>query len=148
MALAAKGMAICGPNCFGVLNLKDSVATYSGQFHLPLPTGPLALVSQSGGVANNIFSSLMTDRQVGFNYVVSCGNQLGTTVEDYVEYFVDDPDVKVIAVVIESIQNPRKLREVALAGQPAAQIHRGAASRPLRGRPDHGADPHRRARRR
>ena len=113
MALAAKGMAICGPNCFGVLNLKDSVATYSGQFHLPLPTGPLALVSQSGGVANNIFSSLSTDRQVGFNYVVSCGNQLGTTVEDYVEYFVDDPDVKVIAVVVESIQNPRKLLEVA-----------------------------------
>jgi acyl-CoA synthetase (NDP forming) len=94
MALAAKGMEICGPNCFGVLNLKESVATYSGQFHLPLPTGALALVSQSGGVANNIFSSLMTDRQVGFNYVVSCGNQLGTTVEDYVEYFVDDPDVK------------------------------------------------------
>ena len=144
MALAAKGMAICGPNCFGVLNLKDSVATYSGQFHLPLPTGPLALVSQSGGVANNIFSSLMTDRQVGFNYVVSCGNQLGTTVEDYVEYFVDDLDVKVIAVVIESIQNPRKLREVALAanrarksivalhlgrsdvGQIMAQTHTGA----------------------
>ena len=43
MALAAKGMAICGPNCFGVLNLKDSLATYSGQFHLPLPTGPLTL---------------------------------------------------------------------------------------------------------
>jgi acetyltransferase len=114
-ALAAKGMAICGPNCFGVLNLKDSVATYSGQFHPPLPTGPLALVSQSGGVANNIFSSLMTDRQVGFNYVVSCGNQLGTTIEDYIEYFVHDPDVKVIAVVIESIQSPRKLREVASA---------------------------------
>ena len=119
MALAAKGMAICGPNCFGVLNLKDSVATYSGQFHPPLPTGPLALVSQSGGVANNIFSSLMTDRLVGFNYVVSCGNQLGTTVEDYIEYFVDDPDVKIIAVVIESIQNPRKLREVALAANRA-----------------------------
>ena len=31
-ALAAKDMAICGPNCFGVLNLKDKVATYSGQF--------------------------------------------------------------------------------------------------------------------
>jgi len=144
MALAAKGMAICGPNCFGVLNLKDNVATYSGQFHPPLPTGPLALVSQSGGVANNIFSSLMTDRQVGFNYVVSCGNQLGTTVEDYIEYFVDDADVKVIAVVIESIQNPKKLREVARAanrarksivalhlgrsavGQIMAQTHTGA----------------------
>ena len=68
------------------------------------------MVSQSGGVANNIFSSLVTDRQLGFSYVVSCGNQLGTTVEDYIEYFVDDPDVKVIAVVIEAIQNPHKLR--------------------------------------
>jgi acyl-CoA synthetase (NDP forming) len=112
-ALAAKGMAICGPNCFGILNLKDKVATYSGQIHPPLPRGPLALVSQSGGVANNIFSSLVTDRQVGFDYVVSCGNQLGVTVEDYIEYFVHDPDIKIIAVVIEAVQNPRKLREVA-----------------------------------
>ncbi len=142
--LSAQGMSICGPNCFGVLNLKDSVATYSGQIHPPLPRGPLALVSQSGGVANNIFSSLVTDRQIGFNYVVSCGNGLGTTVEDYLEYFVHDPDVKTIAVVIEAIQNPRKLREVAAlanrrkksivalhlgrsaVGQIMAQTHTGA----------------------
>jgi acetyltransferase len=106
-------MAICGPNCFGVLNLKDSVATYSGQFHLPLPTGPLALVSQSGGVANNIFS-LAVEPTARWDSTTLFRAEINShDVEDYVEYFVDDPDVKVIAVVIESIQNPRKLLEVA-----------------------------------
>ena len=29
-ALAAKGMCICGPNCFGYINVKDRVAAFSG----------------------------------------------------------------------------------------------------------------------
>jgi acetyltransferase len=61
----------------------------------------------------NIFAPLMQDRELGFSYFVSSGNQIGTTVEDYVEYFVDDPDVTVIAAVIEQLKNPRKLMRVA-----------------------------------
>ena len=55
----------------------------------------------------------MVDRELGFSHFVSCGNQIGTTIEDYVEYFVDDPEITVIAAVIEELKNPRKLLRVA-----------------------------------
>jgi acetyltransferase len=60
-----------------------------------------------------VFAPLMTDRELGFSHFVSCGNQIGATVEDYIEYFIDDPDITVIAAVIEQLKNPRKLIRVA-----------------------------------
>jgi acyl-CoA synthetase (NDP forming) len=112
-ALADKGMRICGPNCFGLINLSSAMAAYSGPLPLPLRRGPVAIVSQSGGLGANLFAPLMSDRQIGFGYFISCGNQIGTTVEDYVEYLVDDPTITVIAAVIEELKNPRKLAQIA-----------------------------------
>ncbi len=114
-SLADRGMRICGPNCFGLINVKTGAAAYSGPLARPLRPGPVALVSQSGGLGANAFGPLMVDRALGFSHVVSCGNQIGATIEDYIEYFVDDPDVTVIAAVIEELKNPRKLLRVARA---------------------------------
>jgi acyl-CoA synthetase (NDP forming) len=107
--LADKGMSICGPNCFGLISVKSGMAAYSGPLSRPLRPGPVAIVSQSGGLGANVFAPLMTDREIGFSYFISCGNQIGTTVEDYIEYLVDDPDVTVIAAVVEQLKNPHKL---------------------------------------
>jgi acetyltransferase len=57
----------------------------------------------------------MRDRGLGFSHFVSCGNQIGTTVEDYIEYFAADPDVKVVAAIVEDLKNPSKLARVAAA---------------------------------
>jgi len=81
----------------------------------PLRRGPVALVSQSGGLGMTALTPLMTDRELGFAYFVSCGNQLGATVEDFVEVFAQDPEVSVIAIIIESLKDPCKLREVSRA---------------------------------
>jgi acetyltransferase len=112
-SLADRGMRICGPNCFGLINVKRGMAAYSGPLSRPLRSGSVAIVSQSGGLGANIFAPLMTDRELGFSHFISCGNQIGTTIEDYVEYLVDDPDVTVVAVVIEQLKNPGKLSQVA-----------------------------------
>jgi acetyltransferase len=112
-ALADKGMRICGPNCFGLINLKTNTALYSGPIPRPLRPGSVALVSQSGGLGATVFSPLMGDRQLGFKYFVSCGNQIGATIEDYVEYFLADSDVEVIAVVVEALKHPRRLLPLA-----------------------------------
>jgi acetyltransferase len=112
-ALADRGMCICGPNCFGLISVKTGMAAYSGPLSKPLRPGPVAIVSQSGGLGANVFAPLMTDREIGFSHFVSCGNQIGATIEDYIEYFVEDPDVTVIAAVIEQLKNPRKLLRVA-----------------------------------
>jgi acyl-CoA synthetase (NDP forming) len=114
-ALAEQGMSICGPNCMGIVNTKASTAAFSSGLPASLRHGPVALVSQSGGLGSTAFNPLMTDRELGFAYFVSCGNQLGATVEDFIEAFVDDPDVSVVAIVIEALKNPRKLKQVAHA---------------------------------
>jgi acyl-CoA synthetase (NDP forming) len=116
-SLADKGMCICGPNCFGLISVKAGMAAFSGPLAQPLRPGPVAIVSQSGGLGANVFAPLMTDREIGFSHFVSCGNQIGATIEDYVEYFIDDPDVTVIAAVIEQLKNPRKLLRVARLAQ-------------------------------
>jgi acyl-CoA synthetase (NDP forming) len=133
--LAQNGMAICGPNCFGIVNVKSRAVAFNGVVPKTMPHGPIALVSQSGSLGNFAFGPLVRDRKLGFSYFVSCGNQAGLTVEDYVEYFVDDPDVKVIAAIVEDLKNPRKLARVAAAARAQSkpmvfvQIGRSAAGR-------------------
>jgi acetyltransferase len=112
-ALAANGMCICGPNCFGLISVKASVASFSGTVPKPLRPGPVALVSQSGGLGATAFNPLMGEREIGFGYFVSCGNQIGATIEDYVEYFLRDPDINVIAIVAEALKQPQKLLRLA-----------------------------------
>lgn len=116
-ALAQRGMCICGPNCFGLVNVTSRAVALNGVVPKTLHQGPVALVSQSGSLGNFVFGPLMRDRQLGFRYFVSCGNQVGATVEDYAEYFVADPDVKVIAALVEDLKNPRKLARVAAAAR-------------------------------
>jgi acetyltransferase len=112
-SIAAKGMCICGANCMGLINLRKNLAAYSGPIPWPLRAGPVALVSQSGGLGTSIFGSLMADRELGFAYFVSCGNQSGASVEDYVEYFLRDVSVNVIVIVVEALVNPQKLKRLA-----------------------------------
>ena len=112
-AVAEGGMRICGPNCFGIVSTRSGTASFSGVIPRTLISGSVALVSQSGSLGNFVFSPLMRDRKLGFSHFISCGNQLGTTIEDHAEYLVEDPNVKVIAVILEALKNPRKLAEVA-----------------------------------
>jgi acetyltransferase len=132
-ALAQQGMCICGPNCFGFINVRSGAAAFSGIIPRTMQPGSVALVSQSGSLGNFVFSPLMRDRGLGFSYFVSCGNQLGATVEDYVEYFVAAPEVKVIAAIIEDLKNPRKLVRVAATaraqGKPLIVFQVGKSAR-------------------
>jgi acyl-CoA synthetase (NDP forming) len=136
-ALAARGMCICGPNCFGLINVKAGMAAYSGPLMRPLRAGPVALVSQSGGLGASVFAPLMTDRELGFSHFVSCGNQLGATIEDFVEYFLDDPDITVVVCIVEALKNPKKLATLARTAHArrmtlvAFQVGRSAAGREL-----------------
>ncbi|MFI5267013.1 MAG: acetate--CoA ligase family protein [Chloroflexota bacterium] len=111
--LAERGMAICGPNCYGVLNLKSHAAAFSGDIPEPLLSGKVALISQSGGFSNVIANPLIEQRGIGFKYMISCGNQAGAAIEDYLDYLVDDDDVQVIAGFVEGLRKPAKLRAVA-----------------------------------
>ena len=110
---AERGFLICGPNCYGVFNVRLGSATFSADFGDPPRPGPIALVSQSGGFSHVVAEHLMQQRGVGLSYIVSCGNQAGVSVEDYVEFLVHDDDTAVIGVFVEGFRRPEKLRDVA-----------------------------------
>ncbi|HUG36342.1 MAG TPA: acetate--CoA ligase family protein, partial [Candidatus Limnocylindrales bacterium] len=110
---AEQGLLICGPNCYGVLNVRLGSATFSADFAEPPHPGHVAVVSQSGGFSHAIAEQLMRQRAVGLSYIVSCGNQAGVTVEDYLEFLVADEDTQVIGVFVEGFRQPGKLRQVA-----------------------------------
>jgi len=134
-SLSDAGMAICGPNCLGVLNLNDQVAAYSGIFPAEPIKGNVALITQSGGLGANALMPLMGFRRLGFSHVISCGNQVGLTIEEYLEYLVEDDRVQVLAVILESLSDPQRLLTVsARAHQRGVTIVALQTGRSARGR--------------
>jgi acetate---CoA ligase (ADP-forming) len=115
--LADRGMLICGPNCYGILNLKTGAATFNGTVSPEMFPGAVGVVSQSGGLGNQIATALMTDRRTGCSIVVSCGNQLGVTVEDYIQYMIEDKDTRVIAAYVEQFRQPWRLPGLAVSAR-------------------------------
>ena len=75
----------------------------------PLPAGPVALVTHSGSV----FSAMLrTRRAIGFSLAVSSGQELVTTAPAYLEYALGLPETRVLALVLEAISDPDRLRQV------------------------------------
>jgi acetyltransferase len=113
-----RGLLVCGPNCYGVFDVRRGSATFSAVFAGVRP-GPVALVSQSGGFSHYLAEYLMEQRALGVSYIVSCGNQAGLTIEDYVEFLVEDEHTDVIGVFVEGFRQPDKLRRVAARARKA-----------------------------
>jgi succinyl-CoA synthetase alpha subunit len=102
------GIRIVGPNCMGFWSASSNLRAF--MFPIPVMTGPIGFVSQGG----NIGASLVVaahDRGVGFHRYVSCGCAADLQIEDYIEHFADDPDIKVILAYIEGLVDGRRFVE-------------------------------------
>ena len=108
-----RGFLICGPNCYGVLNVHGKAPLFASTIPPGFITGSVALISQSGGLSTTIANALMLNRHVGLSHIISCGNQSGATLEEYINYFVEDANVRVIAVFAEGFKQPERLLSVA-----------------------------------
>jgi acyl-CoA synthetase (NDP forming) len=120
IAAIARGseLRVAGPNCEGVFNPRAGLcATFSPAVDPehgfePVPAGPIAVVSQSGGLAFALLNHAI-DRGLRVGPVVSTGNEADLGWADYVDYLLDDPSVRVILSFVESFRQPRGLVEVA-----------------------------------
>lgn len=119
-AIAASGVRVVGPNCVGIMNLKSRMYCGMGTgFQDPnLKAGPVAMVTQSGGVGFSVVT-LAERMGVGFNYVVSSGNEVDITTPDLIEYFLEQDDIELIAAYMEGVNDGRRLLEV---GQRALEL--------------------------
>jgi acyl-CoA synthetase (NDP forming) len=94
------GVRFIGPNCMGFWSASSELRAF--MFPLPVKDGPLAFVSQGGNVGGAVMTSGHM-RGVGFHRYVSCGCAADIQIEDYIEYFGEDPQVKVILAYIEGL---------------------------------------------
>lgn len=106
------GMAIIGPNCFGVINTDPAVslnATFSRNFPL---MGKIAFVSQSGavGVAALEYAA---GRKIGFSKFVSIGNKVDIHENHLLEALAEDPMTDVILLYIEDLEDPKEFIKLA-----------------------------------
>ena len=126
---ARTGMAICGPNCLGVLNFNARSCGYSSTSPAAVEAGDVALVSQSGTIVVAMIRSL---RGIGFSHMISSGNEAVVSTADYLRHLVDDPAVRVLAAFVEGIREPAKFLAVAnrawAAGKPLIVIKSGRSS--------------------
>lgn len=105
---------VIGPNCQGVANLKDrSMATFSTAFvEGELVTGPSAILSQSGAVAAMVYN-MQKDEGGGIKYWVSTGNESDVSIPRIVNYILEDPDINVVQLYIESIKDKEEIVSIA-----------------------------------
>jgi acetate---CoA ligase (ADP-forming) len=108
--LSRNGMAVCGPNCLGLINVNKQIPLYSTVINRNLKPGGIGVVSHSGSAAIALVGA---GRKQGFSYVISAGNEAGITTVDYFRYLVEDQETKVIVGVLETIKDPVGLSKVA-----------------------------------
>jgi acetyltransferase len=105
------GMVLCGPNCMGSYSVGEGLWTFPTATPL-LKKGPVGLVFQSGGSLGNWIKGA-TERGIGFTYAISSGNEVSLDLVDYLSFLIDDPDTKVITLMVEGIRRPNEFMAVA-----------------------------------
>jgi acetyl coenzyme A synthetase (ADP forming)-like protein len=102
-----KNVRIIGPNCAGIFGV---YANFYGSFEVKVNKGGLALISQSGAFGGAALA-MGNEEGIGFSAFVSYGNASDLTESDFLMYFADDENTKVIALYIEGVKDGRKFIE-------------------------------------
>lgn len=122
------GLAVSGPNVMGNLVGKSRLVTLTDPRTQVVQRGPLALVGQSGGVLIHI-NFVFIERGITPGYVLCSGNEAGLSTADYIAYFADEPDVKVIVCYVEAIKDVKRFKAACAlardAGKPLVVLKMG-----------------------
>ncbi|MFB8387525.1 acetate--CoA ligase family protein [Microbacterium sp. NPDC055910] len=138
------GMRVIGPNCIGVLSVLDNaVSVTTLNITVQQSPGDVTIVSQSGGMATNLFNRAQGDG-VGIRAMLSLGNEADVDVADVLDALADDAATSTVLLYVEQLRDvPRFRRAVARvraagktilcvkagrsqAGMRSAQSHTGA----------------------
>ena len=128
------GIALCGPNCMGVVNPHARSSIYIQTLADPaLLAGNVGLISQSGSICIGLLADC---RRFGWSHVISSGNEAVLPAVDYLEYLIDDPATRVIALFLETVREPERfvaaLDRAADRGKPVVVLKVGRSERARR----------------
>jgi acyl-CoA synthetase (NDP forming) len=107
-AARAVGARLIGPNCLGIYSPRGGVtfAEIGSK-----ETGPIGIVSQSGGLGTDIIRRGF-GRGLKFSGLVTVGNSADVSPNELLEFYLADAQTRVIGMYIESAKDGRRLFEI------------------------------------
>jgi acyl-CoA synthetase (NDP forming)/GNAT superfamily N-acetyltransferase len=106
------GMRLVGPNCLGVANTAGGVRLNALLApRLPL-AGRVGVFSQSAALGTALLGEAER-RALGLSSFVSAGNRADVSGSDLLQYWRDDPATGVVAMYLETWDNPQKFARTA-----------------------------------
>src|SRR5215218_9142172 len=97
------GMVVCGANCMGFADVERGLRALAFDERADLEPGNVAWISHSGSA----FSALLhAERGIRFNLAVSTGQELTTTMADYMLYALERDSTRVISLFLETVRDP------------------------------------------
>jgi acyl-CoA synthetase (NDP forming) len=122
----ANDMAVCGPNCLGLLNFVGRSALFGTSLPDKVERGGVAAIVQSGSVGIALLNSA---RGIGLSYLITTGNEAVTAASDYLNAVIDDANVTTILVFAEQIKKPaafmQAIRRAREANKPVVVLKSG-----------------------
>ena len=104
------GLIFIGPNSMGFYSSEDKTSPLHLGFGFMMPKpGNISLVSQSGTMGTVFCNALH-----GIRHFVSSGNEASLTLEDYLEYYAQDEETKVIGLFAEGLRAGSRFKEICL----------------------------------
>ena len=123
------GLRIVGPNTNGLYNATDCFPLgYNTSHGDPLTPGPISIAAHSGALFNGLLPRLRK-LGAGLSKFVAVGNEADLTILDLLEYYIEDPDTRVIGMIVEGLKDGRRFRALAdrarEAGKPIVALKLG-----------------------
>ena len=102
------GLVVCGGNCMGFADVERGLRALAFEERADLEPGGVTLISHSGSA----FTALLhAERGVRFNLAVSAGQELTTTMADYMSYALERESTRAIALYLETVRDPATFRQ-------------------------------------
>ncbi len=102
------GLPICGGNCMGYYNFEANTHV-SFQSPGERKPGHISLIAHSGSI---FVLPTSNDPRFRFNLVVSAGQEISTTLDDYMDFALEQKSTRVLAVFMEAVRNPERFVKV------------------------------------
>ena len=124
-------ISLLGPNCLGFVNYIAKAPVWTVSLRAQRVSGAkIAIVSQSGALAAQM-SYFAQWQGIGLTYMVSTGNEAGIGVAQVIDYLIDDPATRAIALFLESVRDvqafTRACSRASEAGKPIVVLKVGSS---------------------
>lgn len=103
-------VAVIGPNCLGAGNHKIGLNATFFPHPMPMRSGTVGLVSQSGGVMGLMLYGA-ADSNLGVSKFASVGNRVNIDFHDMVRYLRQDPETETICLFVEGTEFAREMTD-------------------------------------